>query len=248
MNRRERAKLIRRRKYANIAAHDRRFTVKNCVIPKVEKDDLIEKKVKWGTITAVKGKAEWKIPETGYPQPKRLRHSCKKKGYRSDFKVFEDKYRDSMKNLKMGVNTAWYQEKLTQHKLAKWERKNPCPIKQDGESQDLFQDEYLIPWKAKREQALERIRDLVVSMYDKLPLIGRFEKKDGDFEEKEIAKIKDKDGIGHNINKSGANKSKTIKKAQHITNQVHSKRSNLICTNLKDHMRKKGRIILPKAA
>lgn len=143
---------------------------------------------------------------------------------------------------------AWYMEQVVQHKLAKWEKKNPCPIKKDDTQQDLFEKEYFIPWKEEREKALERIRDFVVSVYDKLPLVGRFSKKADEFEEEQVAELKDKDNEGHNVNELDPKKSKLLKKAQKITNKVKGKRPNLVCTNLKDHKRQKGRIILPKAA
>ena len=105
-------------------------------------------------------------------------------------------------------------------------------------------------WKQQRETAEERLRDFVVSIYDKLPLVGRFEtKKDGmaTYQEKKVADLKDKNGDGHRVNEISVN-SKLVKKAQQVTNKVHAKHANLICTNLKDHKRQKGRIILPQAA
>lgn len=38
-----------------------------------------------------------------------------------------------------------------------------------------------------------------------------------------------------------------MKAAYKETNKVKAKRSNLVCTNLKDHRKKKGRILLPNA-
>lgn len=146
------------------------------------------------------------------------------------------------------MNQVEYWEKLVQHKLAKWERKNPCPIKEDGMQQDMFENEYLIPWKQMRETATERIRDFVISIYDKLPLTGRFKIDDHKFEEKIVANIKDIDGEGHRVNNLKPETSKLLKTAQKITNKVHKKSNNLVCTNLRDHKRKTGRIILPKAA
>ena len=140
------------------------------------------------------------------------------------------------------MNHVEYMEKLTQHKLAKWERKNPKPL-------DMFTEE-VEKWKQQRETAEERLRDFVVSIYDKLPLVGRFEqKKDGmaTYQEKKIADLKDENGDGHRVNEIGID-SKLVKKAQQVTNKVHAKHANLICTNLKDHKRQKGRIILPQAA
>ena len=225
-NRRERAKQVQRRKVAILAAYSRTHTVRNCTIPKAEK--VIEKKVPWSTIEVVPGEAEWKIPKEGYPQPKRL-------------KKFPN-YEFHPKGI------SWFMEQVVQHKLAKWEKKNPCPVKQDQNHPDLFEQEYVVPWKAKREVALEHIRDFVVSIYDKLPLTGRFEESDNVFVEKLIAEIKDINGEGHKINKLDPKKSKLLKVAQKKTNEVKAKNRNLVCTNLRDHKRQKGRIILPKAA
>lgn len=144
------------------------------------------------------------------------------------------------------MNRVEYMEKLTQHKLAKWERKHPKPCKDD----DLFKEEMIPLWEDERRRAEERLRDFVVSIYDKLPLIGRFEqKKDGmaTYQEKKVADLKDENGDGHRVNEISVD-SKLVKKAQKITNKVHAKHANLICTNLKDHKRQKGRIILPQAA
>lgn len=253
-NRRERAKKVRQRKVTKLAAYSRQHTVKNCIIPKVDDKDLIEKKVKWGTIVSVKGKAEFNIPKEGYSQPKRLRKKYKKKYYckgshtirkivthPSDYDAFPD-------HTFRPKGISWYMEQIVQHKLAKWERKNPCPIKQGDNPPDIFQKDFLEPWMAKKEAALEHFRDFVVSVYDKLPLTGRFQKTDNDFIEEPVAEIKDIDMEGHKINKLDPNKSKLLKKAQKVTNAVHAKRQNLVCTNLKDHKRQKGRIILPKAA
>ena len=254
-NRRQRAKQVRRRKVAALAANSRKYTVNNCTIPKVDSKDLIEKEVKWGKISSVKGTAEWNIPKEGFPQPKTLHKKYKKKYYikgthtirkivmhDSDWKDFKDH------TFRPNKGRAWYMEQVTQHKIAKWERKNPRPVKEDQNPPDIFEQEYLIPWKAERELALERIRDFVVSMYDKLPLTGRFQKSDNDYIEEPVAEIKDVNTEGHRVNELKPGESKLLKIAQKKTNEIKAKRKNLVCTNLKDHRRQKGRIILPKAA
>ena len=62
-NRRTRAKQVRQRKVAALAAYSKLHTVNNCTIPKVDEKDLVDKKVPWGTIKAVKGEAKWSIPK-----------------------------------------------------------------------------------------------------------------------------------------------------------------------------------------
>lgn len=235
---RKRAKRVRQRKVAALASYSRKHSVNNCTIPKIENG----------------GTGEWKIPEEGYKQPKTLRKKYKKKYYfkgstivrkviahSSDYDQFPD-------HTFRPKGIAWFMEQVVQHKIAKWEKKNPCPIKKDDLQQDLFEEEYMIPWKARREDALKHIRDVVVSMYDKLPLTGRFEKSENDFKEELVAEIKDRECEAVNINSLNPKTSPLLRKAQKITNGVKAKRTNLVCTNLKDHKHKTGRIILPKAA
>ena len=143
---------------------------------------------------------------------------------------------------------AWFMEEMVKHKTAKWEKKNPCPVKKDNNPPDIFEQEYVAPWKEKRDLAIERIRDFVVSIYDKLPLTGRFQKSDNEYIEEQVAELKDIHAEGNRINQLDPEKSPLIKQAQKVTNKVKAKRTNLVCTNLKDHKRQKGRIILPKAA
>ncbi|UVX36777.1 MAG: hypothetical protein [Bacteriophage sp.] len=142
------------------------------------------------------------------------------------------------------LNRIELMEGYVQHKLQKWERKNPCPVKKD----DLFYSQQFPVWEAERVAAEERIRDLVVAKYDKLQLVGRFQQSDDKFTEQEVAQIKDN---GETAKHGGINNlpesSKVIKMARKETNKVKAKRSNLVCTNLKDHRKKTGRILLPNA-
>ena len=64
------------------------------------------------------------------------------------------------------IGSANFMERLAQHKLAKWVRKNPAPC----DEMDLFKNEFLEPWKEERDKALEHFRDIVVSIYDKTVL------------------------------------------------------------------------------
>lgn len=142
------------------------------------------------------------------------------------------------------LNRIELMEGYVQHKLQKWERKHPCPVKKD----DLFYAQQFPIWESEKNAAEEHIRDLVVAKYDKLPLIGRFSSTNELFHEQEIAQIKDN---GETAKHGGVNNlpesSKVMKMARKETNKVKAKRSNLICTNLKDHRKKTGRILLPSA-
>ena len=109
------------------------------------------------------------------------------------------------------LNRVELMEGYVQHKLQKWERKHPCPVKKD----DLFYAQQFPVWEAEKNAAEEHIRDLVVAKYDKLQLIGRFSSTDELFHEQEIAQIKDN---GETAKYGGVNKlpehSKVIKMAR----------------------------------
>ena len=184
----------------------------------------------------------WTIPEGGFKQPKNLRKKVafwyitkNGKTYVSHKSQYPDYTPHKMKKIE-------YCEKLVEHKVQKWERKNPAPA-------DMFTED-VEKWKQLRETMKERFRDFVVSIYDPLPLTGRFVvAKEGSaaYAEEKVADIKDINGEGHRVNELPKD-SKLMKKAQKITNETKAKRKNLVATNLKDHKRQKGRIILPEAA
>lgn len=59
-----------------------------------------------------------------------------------------------------------FMERMSQHKLRKWCIKNPEP----NYNQDLFPEEYRKAYEDAKNKALERIRDMVVLIYDKTVL------------------------------------------------------------------------------
>lgn len=237
-----------------LASQSRTHTVKNCTIPKADPKSVIDIKLPWGTVKGTKWEG-WTIPEGGFKQFKSMMkkhtewiydkkdHITRKVVVPSTFptKSFDDYQKKLWKNL----GPAAKMEAYTQDKLKKWERKHPRPCETD----DLFKEEFIPLREKEREEALERIRDFVVSMFDKLPLTGRFKmsEKNAVYQEKKIADIKDINGDGHKVNELGP-KSKLLNKAQKITNKTHAKNPSLVAANLKDHKRKKGRMILPQAA
>ena len=244
---------VRRRKVANLAAFSRQFTVKNCVISKAKKEDIIDIEYPWGTVKGTKG-GGWNIPKEGYPQSKNLRKrihgqkwvkykdgtvELKKWDYPSEFPNPQNYQKKLWKNLSKADKMKAYED----DKMKKWERKHPKPCPAD----DLFKDEFIPIWEKEREEALKQIRDFVVSMFDKLPLTGRYKENDNKFTEKPVAELKDKTGEGHRVNELDS-KSKLLDKAQKVTNEEKRKNAKLVATNLKDHKRQKGRVILPKAA
>lgn len=250
----------RRRKVASLAAMSRDFTVKNCTIPKSDKEIY---QVPWDTITNklsrfnvggnMAGKYYLKDKKGNL---KRLDYSWEHKKYpqmKNEWTEIIDGKPTLIKSTSLHkdptkMTREQYIEKLIEHKIARWDKKNPCPVKNDGLQDDVFNEEYMIPWKDAKQRAISRIHVLVLSLYDKLPLTGRFKRGEHKFEEKLVAELKDKAGEGHNINSLDPKKSGLLKKAQEITNTVHAKDKRLIATNLRDHKRQKGRIILPKAA
>lgn len=140
------------------------------------------------------------------------------------------------------LNRTELMEGYVQHKLKKWVKNNPCPVEKD----DMYYSQYFPEWDAKRQSAEEHIRDLVVAKYDKLSLVGRFKAANELYQEQEIAQIRDNgETITHNGVANLPEDSKVMKNARMITNKVKAKRVNLICTNLKDHKKKHGRILLP---
>lgn len=242
---------VRRRKVAHLASKSRQFTVKNMnktFSPKIEHK------------TYCKGDMSNAItcPFTGHkfiPTNPHKVYSQKFDGvYVTSYNWIEPKkalwehkkYRqpgfwtkDIPNYTVPKMNRATYMEKLTQHKLAKWERKNPKPM-------DMFKKD-IEEWNKARSIAEERLRDFVISVYDKLDLIGRFKRSENKSEEKVIEKLKDINGDGHNVNEMDEN-APLLKKAKEVTNNTKKKNKSLVCTNLKDHKRQKGRIILPEAA
>lgn len=235
---------VQRRKVAFIASRDRKYTVNNCTIKKAE--------LPKGYVIYEDGSGEWEHKK--YPQLKRLRHA--KKVWQTIYwpdgvkqRVVKARYKSEYPDYTIKkLNKQEFMEAYAQDKLKKWVKKHPCPVKTDDDTKDIFEKEYLLPWERERDLALERIRDFVVSVYDKLSLTGRYKKNENKFEEKPVAKIKDINGEGHKVNKLDPKNSKLLKKAQKITNDEHKKNKRLVCTNLKDHKKQRGRIILPKAA
>ena len=139
------------------------------------------------------------------------------------------------------------EEKMEIHermKLEKWEKRNPRPVPEDGMEKDIFENQFVPEWEARREKEIQRIRDFVVSVYDKVKLNGRFEKPGGQFIEKEVAEIKD-NGDGNKINEVCPTKSKLMKQAKKLTNALAKKDKTLVCTHIKDNKGEKGSIILP---
>lgn len=153
---------------------------------------------------------------------------------------------ESSKKVKK-LNHTELMEGYVQHKLHKWEQKHPCPVEKD----DLFYSQQYPIWEQEKQSAEERLRDLVINKYtNKLSLVGRFETSESKYEEHEVAKIVDK--FGETVKSGGVNnlseKSKVVRKAQRLTNITKKINPKCVCTNLRDHKKQRGRILLPKIA
>lgn len=218
---------LRKKKRAIIASRNVNSCVNNMPKDKPTFDLKVLKKVVFGgnCMHYVQEAKPWK--QTKCEQPKRLHHSYKKwkwvaefskeKGWHTVRKLIKRKSEYFHEDpVKMTQQAYW--EKLVQHKLAKWECKNPQPCSDD----DMF-TEKLVEWKDKREKAVERFRDVVVSAYDKLKVVAVDDKK-----ETLLATIKD-----------DANRIKVLKTASKIQDAFHRKHPKVLNYKLYDHKPKK---------
>jgi len=150
---------VRRRKVANLAAYSRQFTVSNNTIQTANED-------------AIKRQGSWEKKK--YPQPKSMMKKHMEWIYNKETHITEKvmipstfptkKYDDYQKSLWKNLGKADKMKAYEDDKVKKWEHKHPKPCPDD----DLFKDEMIPAWEHEREQAIEQIRDFVVSMFDKL--------------------------------------------------------------------------------
>ncbi len=232
-----------------LATESRKRSVKNMTIPKC-RVKLIDG---YNPEIERNGNGKWKTEK--HKQPKRLRRAFKGYVWAYDkergvntltFVKHKSEYRPTTPR---PVPTKEDKIRITEElKIKKWEKRHPRPVPENDDQKDIFENQFVPEWEAMREKELQRIRDFVVSVYDKLKLTGRFKKSEDKFEEKQVAELKDNRQEGNNVNELDPKKSKLLKKAQKVTNKIAKKDKKLVCTNLKDHKGKKGRIILPKAA
>lgn len=195
----------------------------------------------------------WKNPENGYKQTKSLR---KKKVVKKP--VFE---KIGNKRLFVGYKTVTYKseypnytskkmsreeyiEKYINYKTAKWEKLHPKPILEDDKQKDIFESQYLPQWETERTNAVIRIRDFVVSVYDKLNLYTRHANGGVFTHETKIAELQDKTGVGNepaNIKPD----SPLYKKAEKLVIEKAEKDNTVTSGRLESYDKKKGKIIVP---
>lgn len=225
---------VRRRKVAQLAANSRKFTVKNNTIPIVDSFNLVEIEMPWGKVLAVKGTVDYKVEH--HSQPKSLRKKYKKKYYNKGTHTIRKIVEHPSDYVQFPDTTfhpkgiAWYCEQLVQHKTARWEKKHPRPIKENMNEPDLFEAQYIPKWEAERDAAIERIRNFVVSVYDKLKITASLIPP---LPAKEIllAKIKDRGS------------DKNIEVATKIAKQAMKNNKHILHCQLLDHKEKSYRLV-----
>ena len=134
-------------------------------------------------------------------------------------------------------------EAYAAYKLAKYIRLHPAPTESQL-NQDLFPNELIAGYNQHIEYQKQHIHNFVTSMYNKIPVYGRFKIKEGVYEKRLIAEIKDVDMGGHNINNIPKTH-KLLKKAQQIVDDYYNKDSSLVCIVIKGHNPNLGRILIP---
>lgn len=215
-------KTINKQKIAEARSYSRKYTVRNNTIINISNAPEVYSN----------GNGLWR--DEYHKQPKNL--SKKDKVFSRTYV-----YKPLTKNSKE------YIERYIQHKLAKWEKKHPCPVRFEDINKDMFEKEFLLPWQELRKQAIKHIEKFVTSIYDKYSLVGRYRQSEDKYENKEITKLRDKEGdvIKYNgINHLPENSS-LLKTAKLLTDKDKEIHENLVCTTLKDEKNNQGRIILP---
>lgn len=139
-----------------------------------------------------------------------------------------------------------YWEGLVQHKLDRWIRKHPRPIKDDKINPDLFENQLIPEWEAEKTAVEERFRDFVISKYDKLHIVGnRVNRKEGKMTEQTVAKIKDVDGKGHDVNYPNLKKSdKLYTDATEAAQNAMNKDPSIVDCALKNHRKDQKRPLI----
>ena len=197
------SKKVRRRKVADLAAKSRMFSVNNCTIQHIDGNTETVKDEN-GKEYIVGKVHEWK--KERHIQPKPLRKACWKEYFKKEdhdhlpIPVWE-RHVERMKSEFPQISStkltrAELIEGLIKEKIKKWERKHPCPAKDD----DLFKEEFIPKWKKEREEALEHFRDFVVSVYHKLKIVGyKVDYENCCAKPGVVARVKDEDMKGHHV-------------------------------------------------
>lgn len=136
------------------------------------------------------------------------------------------------------MNKVQYYEKLIEHKLQRWERKNPAPA-------DMFIEE-VEKWKQLQETMKERFRDFVISIYDPLIIMGnRVNSKERKLDANKIAEVKDVDGKGHDVTYPNlSSNDKLYKNAESAAKVAMKKDASILDADLMNHKRNQKRPLI----
>lgn len=241
-------KTVNKQKLGQQRAYSRKHSVTNNTIPPLVKGKLV-KDEDTGKLVNNLIRENGNGPKWSKPEHKTYLNittgSCKHRDRKTAKLILSDSGIFQLKTVfKPLVKTsAAYMEAYAQHKFEKWLKKNPRPVQTE-----MFEGYSLESWEKAKEEALARCRDFVISVYDPLPLIGRYESSEGKYKHKEVTRIKDKASdirVHGGINNVPTNAT-LLKMAQKFTDMEKKRNSSLISTNLLDHTRKVGRILLPR--
>lgn len=244
-----------------LASLEYKKNVNNCTIPQPDTNNIIEIECPWNESRKLVGTKDTAIWTAGkwYKEARaaaysRINESKKKKGifyhnkrrpwFMLSARQEKEMYNRTVKK-RMTREERW--EALAQAKLAKWEKKNPCPIKDNVNEPDLFEAQYLPQWQAERDAALERFRDFVVSVYDKLHIVGNRVVKEpyGHMKESTVAEVKDVDGKGHDVRYPNLKPTdKLYKNATKAATVAMNRDSTIVDCSLKNHKKTQTRPLI----
>lgn len=238
--------------------------VSNCTIPQPDTNNIIEIECPWNKNRKLVGTKDTAIWTAGkwYKEARtaaynHINASKKKKelegifyrNKRRPWFMLSARQEKEMYNKtipkRMTREERW--EALAQAKLAKWEKKNPCPIKDNVNEPDLFEAQYLPQWQAERDAALERFRDFVVSVYDKLRIVGNRVVKEphGHMKGSTVAEVKDVDGKGHDVSYPNLKQTdKLYKNATKAATIAMEKDQTIVDCSLKNHKKTQTRPLI----
>lgn len=231
---------VRKRRKAQLATNSRKYTVNNCTIKKAPTTKAEWFGAEWYNELRKERKEHL---AKNFPPKVIITLSGHKKIIKSKRPWYMLQKGENIRKVPKKHGSAWYLEALAQHKLARWEKSNPRPIPIDNKQKDLFEEQYIPQWEAAREKALERIRDFVVSVYDKLNVIGnKVDHESGKMVGNVVAKIKDIDQKGHNVLYPNLKRSDPLyKEALNVAEKAMEKDSKIVDCDLQNHKKNQKR-------
>lgn len=164
----------------------------------------------------------------------------------SEAGYFHNKY-----NIGAKMTANKYLVRLENHKMEKWIRKHPKPTEAELK-QDLFPDLMNVEWYTREHKAREFIRQQLKAKYDKtaLPVIGRFEISNDQWEERIIGYVNDPKNLAEHINDDyyGNKMNPILKQAYEIFDNEAEKHTNLSNGYIQNAAKTKGRVLIRQHA